>query len=144
MRKHLFSIVLFMLVSSFLFAQKADYRGCNWGDSVEKVEQIEGADGVNISDNGIYYYNKNLGDKSAFTLSYIFKDKKLVSIQWQLNSGYYKAILADLTEKYGEPSFSSYELQRWKTKRTNIEISVIETRCSLPRYFPVTSRVHFV
>ena len=126
MRKYLFTISLILTCTSLLVAQKTttDYRGCTWGDSIEKIKQIEGTENANISDNQIAYSGKKLGKYGPASLCYYFDNNKLISIQWQVaNIPYYDELLADLAGKYGEPDISTASLHRWNKGRTIIQIS---------------------
>lgn len=115
-------LATFFLVNS-AFSQGTDYRGCTWGDSLEKVIKIEGDDFIKVSDTD-YAYSRQLGDYEITYIHYLFKENKLIAIQWLLsNTSLFSRLAADLEEKYGTPTYSSMGMIRWKTGRTIIELS---------------------
>lgn len=105
MQKRVLTLVFVLLLPALCIAQKADYRGFSWGDSMEKVKQLEGTERMNEGKDLLYYDNKQLGDRTTIGLYYHFKDNKLTSIVWQLNQDSYKQLFADLSQKYGTPFF---------------------------------------
>jgi len=126
MRKVILSIIfLFIVIFNYTFAQNTDYRGCTWGDPVKTIIQIEGTDFTKVTDND-YAYFRQLGDNSTY-IHYLFKDDKLKAIEWIFTEiSIFNKLAAGLAEKYGEPSYYSYGIQRWKNQRTIVELSLID------------------
>lgn len=127
MRKVILSIIfLFIMIFGYTFAQNTDYRGCVWGDSLKKVIQIEGTDFTKVTDID-YAYFRQLGDNNSTYIHYLFKDDELRAIEWIFTEiSIFNKLTAGLVDKYGEPSYFSYGLQRWKNQRTIIELSLID------------------
>jgi len=126
MYKTILFIIVFLFCNCFVFSQ--DYIGCTWGDSIEKVKNIEGIENSQVINNQLIYKNKVLGKYVSYTLVYTFKENKLVAIEWNfLNFLYYDTLVSNLIDKYGKPTSFTYTMNQWKTKRTIITFSIKET-----------------
>jgi len=126
--KRILSLLIILILPALCIAQKADYRGCTWGDSKGTVKKNEGMDFAKETDTMILYTGRELGNYVPGNLIFIFQDDKLITIQWEyINPMNTQYLRSSLVEKYGSPDIASYALTQWTTKRTIITLTMNDT-----------------
>jgi len=99
-------IITLMFITNALYAQ---FRNTNWGDSKEKIKQIETAEYSKSGEELEMYYDK-IASMNAYIL-YRFVDNKLVRASYRFSDKHtnkniylddYQKIKKLLTKKYGE------------------------------------------
>lgn len=133
MRRAVLALAVVLLASGIAFGQ--DFRKVTWGMSVDDVTAAE---------KDLHFSRMDGTTKSILsspvvvmgvsgTLAYIFEDGKLVMAQYRLDDEddmrTYAAVLAALTDKYGQAFDSDPVHSRWGTERTFIGLSFTNDLC---------------
>lgn len=95
---------------------KPDFRKAKWGDSKQKVMEIEG-EPDQYDTESLYVFRSNLAGMSC-DVAYVFTDNKLTMAKYLFCETHtnkndyisdYRKLVRLLTEKYGEPSWNAPE-----------------------------------